>query len=583
MIGGSACQTVPFLEGKTDTQLSMRAESMAPAASSSQESEMRDAIIAEPLSERSDAFVPVPPSSRDVNRRDKEQNDILNPTAALSAMMAKRALSLNEENTGDTDTTKDTPNPSVAAVLAQKSRGSQRPLSPNQSENQEGDTSMEKANPAATLDVVLAGKFGSPPCGDTVDPLDAADLPLKDDPKYQKYFKMRQMGLPDGAIRNAMQRDEVDASILDLDPEKSLALQTRCSGDSSETEVLIKDDPAFQKYLKMRKMGLPDGAIRNAMQRDGVDTSILDFDWDKSVKSQTAKINDAPDEIPIKNDPTFQKYFQMRKMGLPDGAIRNAMKRDGVDDCVLDMDSERSWQSQANEAKESDDDGVPLNDDPAFQKYFKMRKMGLPDGAIRNAMERDGVDSSIIDLDPDKSLQSQLGSKADENDVSLKDDPEWSKYFKMINMGLPLGAVKNAVQRDGKDPSVLDLDITKSLSSQTDNHRRQAPQRKTSKKVRRKKIFWNPLDSKQIKANSLWSHVKGRFHMNQLKYDEKEFEDLFTESADPADRKVVNQSKESRTKKSVQVIDGKRSMNGGIILARLKMDFSKLAEMVDQM
>jgi hypothetical protein len=146
-----------------------------------------------------------------------------------------------------------------------------------------------------------------------------------------------------------------------------------------------------------------------------------------------------------------------------------------------------------------------------------------------------------------------------------------------------LGAVKNAVQRDGRDPSVLDLDHTKSLSSQIASDGGRAPQRRKSRRVRRKKIFWNPLDSKQIKANSLWSHVKGRVHMNQLKYDEKEFEDLFTESADPADKESAKQRKETRTKKSVQVIDGKRSMNGGIILTRLKMDYKKIAEMVDQM
>ena len=72
--------------------------------------------------------------------------------------------------------------------------------------------------------------------------------------------------------------------------------------------------------------------------------------------------------------------------------------------------------------------------------------------------------------------------------------------------------------------------------------------------------------------------------MNQLNYDEKEFEDLFTESTDAADKKKAKQKKESRVKKkTVQVIDGKRSMNGGIILARLKLDYKTIAEMVDQM
>jgi len=74
--------------------------------------------------------------------------------------------------------------------------------------------------------------------------------------------------------------------------------------------------------------------------------------------------------------------------------------------------------------------------------------------------------------------------------------------------------------------------------------------------------------------------------MDQLKYDMKEFENLFTESSNPADKKKKARSggeKSSKQKKAVQVIEGKRSMNGGIILARLKLEYSKLADMVDRM
>ena len=74
--------------------------------------------------------------------------------------------------------------------------------------------------------------------------------------------------------------------------------------------------------------------------------------------------------------------------------------------------------------------------------------------------------------------------------------------------------------------------------------------------------------------------------MDQLKYDTKEFENLFTESANPADKKKKAASagdKAKQQKKSVQVIEGKRSMNGGIILARLKMGYSQIADMVDVM
>jgi Subunit CCDC53 of WASH complex len=59
-----------------------------------------------------------------------------------------------------------------------------------------------------------------------------------------------------------------------------------------------------------------------------------------------------------------------------------------------------------------------------YSKYFKMKKMGLPLGAIKNAMERDGMDPAIMDLDPEKSLRAQSNAT---DGPPLKDDPEYTK------------------------------------------------------------------------------------------------------------------------------------------------------------
>ena len=57
-----------------------------------------------------------------------------------------------------------------------------------------------------------------------------------------------------------------------------------------------------------------------------------------------------------------------------------------------------------------------------------MLKMGLPMGAVKNAVERDGKDPSILDLDPNRSIKSQTGSGAGKDDGHpLKDDPEYEK------------------------------------------------------------------------------------------------------------------------------------------------------------
>ena len=56
-------------------------------------------------------------------------------------------------------------------------------------------------------------------------------------------------------------------------------------------------------------------------------------------------------------------------------------------------------------------------------------------GAVKNAIQRDQQDPTIMDLDAEKSLESQRPSVKEEgNDPPLKEDPMYSKYFKMLKM-----------------------------------------------------------------------------------------------------------------------------------------------------
>lgn len=413
-------------------------------------------------------------------------------------------------------------------------------------------------------------------------------VPMKKDPRFEKYWKMKSVGLPDGAIQNSMARDNVDASVLQLDWEKNYEEQTSPPPVESIGPPM-KNDPRFEKYWKMKSVGLPDGAILNAMARDDIDRSVLNLDWERNYEEQTVPSGGAVDGPPMKEDPRFEKYWKMKSVGLPDGAILNAMARDDVDGSILGLDWEKNYEAQTAPTGGCAEESPPMKNDPKFKKYWKMKTVGLPEGAIRNAMTKDGLDPSLFDLDWEKSLASQQGGQPPpDTGPPLKDDPEFTKYFRMLSMGLPPGAVKNAMSKDGKDPGIIDLDPSRPLASQVKTPAPRAPKRASivpKKLVRRKKIFWKPLDPEQIKENSLWSLVKGKVSMSHLNYDVKEFEDLFTESADPVDKAKKKKAKESAApaKKAVQVIDGKRSMNGGIILLRLKMDYGKIADLVDDM
>ena len=59
---------------------------------------------------------------------------------------------------------------------------------------------------------------------------------------------------------------------------------------------------------------------------------------------------------------------------------------------------------------------------------------GLPIGAVQNAMTRDGLDPAIMDLDHDKSVASQMNVELVDKGPPLKEDPKYQKYFKMLKM-----------------------------------------------------------------------------------------------------------------------------------------------------
>ena len=76
------------------------------------------------------------------------------------------------------------------------------------------------------------------------------------------------------------------------------------------TTASATNDPKYEKYAKMKKMGLPEGAIRQRMQRDGVDP---------------APFFGEPILVPVKGDPNapeYVKFTRMLKCGVPAAAVR---------------------------------------------------------------------------------------------------------------------------------------------------------------------------------------------------------------------------------------------------------------------
>jgi hypothetical protein len=215
-----------------------------------------------------------------------------------------------------------------------------------------------------------------------------------------------------------------------------------------------------------------------------------------------------------------------------------------------------------------------LKDDPQYTKYFKMRKVGMPMDVVKHSMTRDGVDPSVMDGDPNLPA----------GGVPLKDDPKYERFFRMLSMGLSMGAVQNAMTRDGLDPSVMDGDHNLPAGAgAADRDSQEEPEEPRAKDThRRTRLHWETL--RQVRATSLWAKIDNDPELVDIDIDEEEFAQLFqAELTPPQTAKKGGGSSGKGQRAAVRVIESKRANNGGIILARLKMTHDDMADAVDRM
>ncbi|EGZ05359.1 hypothetical protein PHYSODRAFT_342502 [Phytophthora sojae] len=399
-----------------------------------------------------------------------------------------------------------------------------------------------------------------------------------------KYTLMLKRGVPFEAVQNCMRKDGVDPSTLKpLPPVDKAPADDGDAGEVADAQKkMLKDMEEYSSYFRMLRMGCPKEAVKKV--NDGRDRSnnpdlgpeaVYDEVKDriaatqsvsklqddiKCVNSSTSNSEkDAASEVLLKDHEVYAKYFKMLKMGLPEGTVRQKMKADGMDDRALELGG-GAMVSQL--AGASGGNGVKLQDNPTYAKYFKMLKTGLPEGAVRQKMKTEGVDERALDLVGDAFVSELISSN---NDVKLQDDPVYSKYFKMLKMGLPEGAVKQKMVKENADVRALDLgpDAT--------------PKRP------RKKLHWQPISEDRLSnlnQQTIWEDEDDDVDFDM---DMDELEALFFANQNPGYGKKNSsrgQSKALKRKRSVTLIDGKRAMNAAISLARVKLSYTEIAQAV---
>lgn len=213
-----------------------------------------------------------------------------------------------------------------------------------------------------------------------------------------------------------------------------------------------------------------------------------------------------------------------------------------------------------------------IQENPSLAKYARMLKVGLPISAVKTAMERDGVDMGFFEGEP--SGQSEKCTTS-----ALNDDPAFAKYARMLKVGLPLSAVKNAMERDGVDPHGLDGGA---YGPSTSNKMELVSLEAAGDPFRRFRLHWDTHNN--VRSNTIWAMVsRDQEWLAEVQVDEEEVDKLFRTLKKST---VVVEPSSTTTNQvgsdiAVQVIDPKRATNGGISLARIKLSYRDMARAVE--
>jgi hypothetical protein len=318
---------------------------------------------------------------------------------------------------------------------------------------------------ASDIEAFFQGKVMSSSSASTSTDAGTAAAPASaggEDAKFEKFRKMQKMSLPEGAIRQKMMTEGIPAAEID----QFFSGPVPASGPAASAPTAAAgEDPKFEKFRKMQKMSLPEGAIRQKMTTEGIATAEIDQFFSGPVPSAAAA--PAASEQPAE-DPKFAKFRKMQTMHMPDGAIRQKMTSEGIS--VAEQDAFFSGKlpaAPAQSAAASDANGEAAK----FEKYRKMQKMSMPEGAVRQKMSADGItvaeqDAFFAGKIPAASAgagATQADSSADGGAASKAAgaDDRFAKFRNMVKMKMPEGAIRQKMITEG----LSNAEITEFLAS----------------------------------------------------------------------------------------------------------------------
>eukprot|EP00981_Chlorochromonas_danica_P001557 scaffold341_cov154-Ochromonas_danica.AAC.1 len=215
----------------------------------------------------------------------------------------------------------------------------------------------------------------------------------------------------------------------------------------------VSDLPQLEKYYKLMKAGIPKEVVAQKMVNEKAvgSTDIAEYlvnvnPLDILPEDFYQRFNA---QVPVSSHPKYEKFFKMLTVGIAKEAVKEKMRLEGVDPTKLDLDPNQAisyMETETNTAASPDGEAlVALHMHPKYSKFFKMLKVGLPKDAVKMKMQQEGADPTMLDKDPSEKIpvKDQPASSvpdASQEMVAVSEHPKYSKFFKMLKVGLPKDA-----------------------------------------------------------------------------------------------------------------------------------------------
>ena len=285
---------------------------------------------------------------------------------------------------------------------------------------------------------------------------------ISEHPQLKTFFERLNNGEDKESIEKDMIAEGVSTDILSKDPDdvvlvddysvsfiRSDRIQTPTSEEqddiAKEAGLLLSEHAEFKKYFRMLQMNIPEKEVIQCMLKDGLDPSVLKNHQaidvaEESVTPASSVPVPAPvptatvttvKKVKLCDHPKYSKYFNMKSKGLPDVAVRHAMRRDHIDESILDKDPNEEIEIEIEESASAPTD-------------TKVNTSIQSKGDTTSSKEDDSEDDDINDPIM--------------REVRICEHPDYADYFQLLSRGIPKLFVARMMKKANKDVTVLDKD-----------------------------------------------------------------------------------------------------------------------------